>query len=180
MATLFVNASYVKRFTPLGDTVDENSVMPAIMVAQDRQIMPILGTDLYNKLVSDIDGDTVSGAYTTLLKDYISPCLAQFAFCELAYTIRLRFANNTVTVGDSEQGQAATIADIKLAVEKSEGIAAFYRQRIIDYLVYNKSSFPEYTSNTGADLQPTRNNYFQGLNVYETKVSKFPKGTFDS
>ena len=49
--------------------------------------------------------------------------------------------------------------------------AEFYRQRCIDYLRNNSSSFPEYTSNTGADLDPTTRNYYAGINL-DTNVTR--------
>lgn len=180
MATLFTSESYVKRFTAIGSTMDESALMPHILVAQDRHIMPVLGTDLYDSLVSKVGAGSVTSQYSTLLDKYIAPCLAHYSFIEAAYTMRLRFANNSVTLVDSEAGQSASVADIKLAVERAEGIAAFYKQRLIDYLVNNTDLFSEYMTNSGADLQPTRNNYFQGLNIYAERTNKFPPGTLDS
>ena len=49
--------------------------------------------------------------------------------------------------------------------------AEFYRQRAIDYLRDNTSSFPEYSSNTGADLDPTTRNYYAGINL-DTNVPR--------
>jgi hypothetical protein len=43
--------------------------------------------------------------------------------------------------------------------------AEFYRQRLIDYIRNNQSSFPEFSTNSGADLDPTTNNYFAGINL---------------
>ena len=43
--------------------------------------------------------------------------------------------------------------------------AEFYRQRAIDYLQNNSGSFVEYTSNSGADLDPTTRNYYAGINL---------------
>lgn len=165
---LFISPAKVKRDTALGSTVDEDLLTPYIRIAQDRHIYPALGTDLYEKLESDIIGDSVSGAYQTLLNEYIQPALAQFVFVEVGYVMRLRFANNAVVIANSEVGQAAGTNDIKLVMERTQDIAMFYRQRMIDHLTHNVSSFPEYNSNTGADLHPSSDNYFQGLNVNRT------------
>ena len=43
-----------KKDTALGGSVDDNLIMPYILLAQDMYILPILGTDLYNKLKTDI------------------------------------------------------------------------------------------------------------------------------
>ena len=168
MATLYISASLLKRDTALGSTVDDNLLQPYIRIAQDRWILPALGTQLDDKLKSDIAQDTLTGDYQTLVEDYISPALVQLTFAEVAYVVRLRFANNSVTIGSSEQGGSASMSDIRKVVEQSQEIGMFYRERLIEYLTFNSGSFPEYTSNTGADLSPSRRNYFGGLNVYPT------------
>jgi len=165
----FVSPARVKRDTALGSTVDENLIHPFIQIAQDRHIWTALGTRLYEALQTKVSGDTVSGAYQTLLEDYIQPALTQFVFVELLYVMRLRFSNNSITVADSEVGTSASTSDIKLVKEQASSIAMFYRQRLVDYLCDNSESFPEYTANTGSDLSPSTRNYFGGLNLYPRK-----------
>ena len=166
MATLYISSTLLKRDTALGSTVDDNLLQPYIRIAQDRWILNALGTQLDTYLKEQIDADTVTGAYQTLLEDYIQPALVQLSFVEVAYVVRLKFANNSVIVNSSEQGQAASMSDIRKVVEQSTEIGMFYRERLIEYLSFNSSSFPQYTQNTGADLTPSRRNYFGGLNVY--------------
>jgi hypothetical protein len=165
----FVSPARVKRDTALGSTVDEDIIHPYIQIAQDRHIWTALGTKLYDKLKDDIAGvagATLTGAYKTLVEDYIQPALVQFVFVELAYVVRLRFSNNSITIADSEVGSQASVDDVRLVKEQTESIAMFYRQRMIDYLCDNTSSFPEFSSNTGSDLSPSSRNYYGGLNVY--------------
>ena len=73
---------------------------------------------------------------------------------------------NSVITNSSEQGQPSSTTDIKRVVEQSQEIGMFYRERLIEYICFNASSFPQYVSNTGADVSPSRRNYFGGLNVY--------------
>jgi hypothetical protein len=73
---------------------------------------------------------------------------------------------------DSEQSTAATYDDLKPLMDQALDMAQFYRQRIIDYLCDNISSYPEYSSNSGSDLTPTSNNYTQGLNVDDVYMDK--------
>lgn len=162
----FVSPTRVKRDTALQSTVDESVIRPFIQIAQDRHIWPALGTKLYEFLKDEIKLDRLSGNYLTLVNDYIVPCLSQFVFMELAYVMRLRFSNNSITIANSEVGSSASVQDIKLVKEQAESIAMFYRERLVDYLTYNTELFPEYQTNTGADLQPSKRNYFQGINVY--------------
>ena len=181
--TLFISATRLKKDTALGGSVDDNLIMPYILLAQDMNILPVLGTDLYEKLKSDVQGGSLTGAYKTLVETYIQPALVQFAFSTLAPYLRLRFSNNSVVVmGATEQSSSATYDDIKPLMDTATDAAEFYRQRLIDYIRNNQSSFPEFSTNSGADLDPTTNNYFAGINLdvnvpRSNRVKSFLQGT---
>ena len=167
--TLYISSTRLKKDSALGGSVDDNLIMPYILLAQDMNILPILGTDLDAKLKTEIQAGTLANQYKTLVETYIQPALVQFAFSTLAPYLRLRFSNNSVVVmGATEQSSSATYDDIKPLMDTATDAAEFYRQRMIDYLRNNSSSFPEYTSNSGADLDPTTNNYFAGIQLEPT------------
>ena len=164
--TLYISASRIKKDTALGGSVDDNIIMPYILLAQDMFILPILGTDLDTKLKADIQGGSLTGDYKTLVETYIQPSLVQFAFAELAPFLRLRFVNNAIVImGANDQSSSASFEDIKPLMDRAKDAAEFYRQRLIDYIRNNTSSFPEYNTNTGADLDPTTRNYYAGMNL---------------
>ena len=164
--TLYISSTRIKKDTALGGSVDDNIIMPYILLAQDMFILPVLGTDLDAKLKAEIQAGSLSGAYKTLVETYIQPALVQFAFTELAPFLRLRFVNNSVVVmGDTDTGSSATYEDIRPLMDRSKDAAEFYRERLIDYIRNNTSSFPEYSTNSGADLDPTTRNYYAGINL---------------
>ena len=164
--TLYISSTRLKKDSAIGGSVSDDLIMPYILLAQDMSILPILGTDLDAKLKSDIQGSSLTGAYKTLVETYIQPALVQFAFVSLVPYLRLRFVNNAVVVmGATDQSASATYDDLKPVMDTATDAAEFYRQRCIDYLRNNSSSFPEYSSNTGADLDPTTRNYYAGINL---------------
>ena len=164
--TLYISANRLKQDTAIGQSVDDNLIMPYILLAQDMNILPILGTDLDNYLKINIIADTLPADYTTLLRDYIQPALVQFAFVSLVPYLRLRFVNNAVVVmGATEQSSSATYEDLRPVMDTATNAAEFYRQRLIDELTINNSLYPQYNTNTGSDLSPTTNNYYAGLNL---------------
>ena len=164
--TLMISATRLKKDTALGGSVDDNLIMPYILLAQDMYILPILGTDLDAKIKTEIQAGSLAGDYKTLVETYIQPALVQFAFAELAPFLRLRFVNNSVVImGDTDTGSSATYEDLSPIISRSQDAAEFYRQRAIDYLRDNTSSFPEYSTNSGADLDPTTRNYYAGINL---------------
>lgn len=180
--TLYISATRLKKDTALGGSVDDNLIMPYILLAQDMHILPILGTDLDAKLKNLIQTSNLADNYEILVETYIQPALVQFAFSTLAPYLRLRFSNNSVVVmGATEQSSSATYDDIKPLMDTATDAAEFYRQRAIDYLQNNSSLFPEYTSNSGSDLDPTVANYFSGIQLEPTlpksnKLKNFLQG----
>jgi len=167
--TLYISATRLKKDSAIGGSVDDDLIMPYILLAQDMNILPILGTDLDAKLKSDIQGGSLTGAYKTLVEDYIQPALVQFSFVSLVPYLRLRFVNNAVVVmGATDQSSSASYEDLEPVMNTATDAAEFYRQRCIDYLRNNTSSFPEYTSNSGSDLDATTANYFAGIQLEPT------------
>jgi hypothetical protein len=173
--TLFISTDRLKRDSALGGSVDDNLLLPYILMAQDRYILPILGTDLTNKLISDIQGSSLTGNYLTLLQTYIQPALVQFAFATVLPFLRLRMVNNSVVTMSSEQGSSVAHEDLKPLINASMDQGEFYRERLIDFIQNNTSSFPEYSSNTGSDLTPTTQNYYAGLNLDTAPLSNKAK-----
>jgi hypothetical protein len=47
-------------------------------------------------------------------------------------------------------------------IEKERSIAEHYTRRFIDYMSFNQSSFPEYNTNSNADMHPDKQADFGG------------------
>lgn len=163
--TLFISTNRLKKDSSLGGSVDDDLLLPYILMSQDRYILPVLGTDLYNKLISDVNNDTLTGNYLTLLQTYIQPALVQFSYAVILPFLRLRMVNNAIVTMSSEQGGSVSHEDLKPLINSAMDMGEFYRERLIDYIRNNTGLFPEYSTNTGADLNPTTQNYYAGLNL---------------
>lgn len=162
--TLLISATTLKNNTTISESVDDNLIHPVILLAQDRYILPVLGTDLFDKLKTEVEG-TPAGAYLTLLKDYVSKTLCQFTLATLYPQLRLRATKHSVVEMNNEQGSSAGHDDIQRLVDDALDMGQFYRKLMIDYVNNNTSSFPEFSSNTGADLSPTSRNFYSGINM---------------
>lgn len=167
--TLLISSDSLKRTTTISASVDDNLIHPVILLAQDRYILPVLGTDLFEKLKTEVEG-TPAGNYETLLKEYVQKCLCQFTLATLYPVLRLRAVRHSVVQMDNEQGTSVSFDDIEPLISSALDMGEFYRERLIDYLTENSSLFPEYSSNTGADMSPTTRNYYSGINM-DTNVN---------
>jgi hypothetical protein len=70
---LFVNPQDLMDNTILSGDVDVDKLKPIILETQLKSIEELLGTELYDKIVTDIEGDVLTGLYETLFNDYIIP-----------------------------------------------------------------------------------------------------------
>jgi|TARA_R100001086_G_scaffold197326_3_gene113861 hypothetical protein len=172
---LLISAETLKQNTTISQSVDDNLIHPVIMLAQDKYMLPVLGTDLFEKLKTEVSG-TPAGNYLILLKDYVSKSLCQYTLATLYPLLRLRATNHSVVQMNNEQGSSATYDDIQPLIDSAIDMGQFYRERMIDYLTNNESLFPEYSSNTGADMSPTTRNYYSGINMDTTINDKKLKG----
>ena len=41
----------------------------------------------------------------------------------------------------------------------------YYTERMIEYVTNNTTDFPEYNTNSGAEISPDRNAYYNGMNL---------------
>jgi len=159
---LFITTSDIAKFTALNGNVDVDKYTQFIKIAQDVHLQNYLGTDLFNKINDDIVASTLASPYTTLVTNYIKNVLIHWAMVEYlpfaAYTI----ANKGVYKHLSENAQSVEKNEVDFLVEKERDIAEHYTQRLIDYLCNNSSDFPEYNTNSGADMTPDKDTNFSG------------------
>jgi len=86
MATaLFIKPIDLKRNSIIDGSVDVDKFIGFVKIAQEIHIRNYLGTDLYNKISTDIlgtGGASLTGNYLTLVNTYIQPMLIHFAMVD--------------------------------------------------------------------------------------------------
>jgi hypothetical protein len=164
MATaLFIKRQDLVKNTALSGNVDTDKFIQFIKLAQEIHVRNYLGTDLYNRISSDIIADTLTGDYLSLVNDYIQPMLIHFAMSEYlpfaAYTV----ANGGVFKHTSENSQLPEKEEIDQLTAKERDYAEYYTNRFIEYMSFNaQSKFPEYYTNNNEDIYPDKDALFNG------------------
>ena len=162
---LFISENKIKDSTAIGGNVDNEFLLPYIKVAQKKYIETKLGTDLFEALQTKITAGTLTGAYQTLVDDYIQDALVHWSFYEALPFLRYKVMNNNVVSKTAENSTPLTREEAQDLREEIRNTAEFYTERLIDYIKNNTASFPEYTTNTGADVSPDTVNYYSGMNL---------------
>ena len=162
---LFISEEKLKDSTAINLNVDVNLLLPYVRQAQKLYVEPKLGTDLYEKLKSEITAGTLAGAYKTLVDDYIGDMLPNWAFYHAITFLRFKIENGNIYSKTSETGTALSTEEAQHLREEVRNTAEYYTERMIDYVTNNTASFPEYSTNSGSDVNPDRNAYYNGMNL---------------
>ena len=159
---LLISRNDIVKFTALNGNIDTDNFIQWIKVAQDIHIQNYTGTNLLDKIKTDIINNTLAGNYLTLTTLYLKPMLIHWAMVEYlpfsAYTI----ANKGVFKHTSENATSVEKNEVDFLVEKERMIAQNYTERFITYINFNNSLFPEYSTNSNADMFPSTQNNFTG------------------
>lgn len=151
---LLINVDYVKKLTPLAQSVDENYIKSAMYIAQDKWVQPILGDSLMRKIKEDTADSSITGVYLTLRDEHIAKVIVWWTMVELAPNLLYKFDNGTIQTRISEDAQPVTATDMKEMTNRFRDNANSYSTRLKEYLCANSSSFPEYSNNVWPDRSP--------------------------
>ena len=187
MAVIFISEQALKDNSIINENVDMKVLLPTIKLAQEKFMLPILGTGLYNEIKTQVSAATVSVLNKTLLDDYIQPALIWWIMAEAPMPLTYKFMNKSVATRSSENASAASLNDLLKLEERFKDNAEWYSQRITNYLLENSTSYPLYLSpGNGIDtIVPKRTMYSTGMYLGSTINKNLPfsdrfQGNIDS
>ena len=151
---LLVTTTDIKQFTMVDGNVSNDKFIQFIEIAQDIHIQNILGTDLLEKIQSDITGSSLTGNYLTLT-NLVKPCLVYYAFFEYLHWAGYTLKNKGLFKHTAEAAVVVDRAELGDLLGKAKNYAESYAIRLKDYLCEKGSStFPELDTNDNEDVDP--------------------------
>ena len=166
---LFITRNDIIKNTPLGGAIDADALLPFVRTAQEKYLLNLLGTVLYNKIQDDIEaGDSFTGIYETLVQDYIKPTIIWYSCVEYIPFSAVSFKSNGAVKHISETSVSPGKNEVDYLLSKALDNAGYYSTRLQDYLLANSSNIPEYLESVGDSTQiyPDQSNqYFGGIEL---------------
>ena len=166
---LFISEEKLKDSTAISLNVDVQLLLPFVKQAQKLYVETKLGTKLCDKLKSLIVAGTVdlpvNVNYKRLLDEFIGEMLPNFALYHAIPFLRFKVENGNIYSKTSETGNAMSTEEAQSLRSEVVNTGEYYMQRMIEYICNNTSFFPEYSTNTGADVDPDTNSYYAGMNL---------------
>jgi hypothetical protein len=159
---LFISVAELKKKSIIDGNVDSDKILQFVEVAQDTHIQNYLGTDLYNKLQSEIVAGTLSGNYLSLLNDYIKPMLIWYSQATILPFLLFQVKNGGVYKHSSENSETINKDELDYIIQRTRDNAEFYTKRFLDYICANSTLFPEYLTNSNGDMYPDKDVNYSG------------------
>jgi len=175
MTTTFIlSEAKFRQFTDVNDMLDTALIKNAIREAQDIHLQRIIGTQLYEKILSDIDSSSLAGVYKTLVDSYIQDFLLYAAYYESLEAIYIRPRNNgllTPTGGENSIEVDRSMFNVKR--QSVENKMEFYAEKLSQYISEEEASFPELNTNNKAyEQNPDYSSQYRSPIVFSRNVKQ--------
>jgi hypothetical protein len=146
---LFILPSVVKDRMGLHTNVDDKLVVPEIKAAQDMYIRPLLGSILFDKMLTDVN--TLSGKYKDLFEQFIIDALCNYVMAELPEALNYQYWNKGVATKNTQESSTPSLTDMYTIVGKYRKRAEHYANAARLFILANVTQLPEYHAAGGVD-----------------------------
>jgi hypothetical protein len=168
---LFITRNDIIKNTPLQGSIDADRLLNFVRTAQDKYILNLLGTVLFDKLqlvIANGTFNTLGPAYQDLMKEHIKPTLIWYACVEYIPFSSVQFKSEGAVRHETETAKSVTKNDVDYLLQKAMNNADYYATRMQNYLISYSNQIPEYLESVGNQTQifPDMGNaYFGGINL---------------
>jgi hypothetical protein len=140
--TLIIRPSEVTEMTPLGGNIDIDKILPIIYDVQITVIEPLLGTNLFNKIILDIENENLQGDYLILYNDYLKPILRHQIFAEYVEIASYSIDNGGIFKHQPTDSQIVDKSEVQYLAQTQRTKAQMYIDRAQRYLC--NTNIPEF------------------------------------
>jgi len=195
--TFLISEQFLRTYTDINNNIDTELIKNAIRESQDIGLQAIVGTLLYQKLVTLVDSGDINNEenanYKTLLTDYIQDYLIYASYWYSLDAIYLRSRNNGLIKpmgGENSEGVERELYNLKR--QSIENKMSYYAERLTKYIIEEQGLYPEINnSNKLYEQNPNYNNKYKngfvfrkspftsimeraGIPIYDARYKQYP------
>lgn len=162
---LFIQPSEITKTTVLGGNVDIDKYQFCIYDTQITFIEPLLGTELYDKIIADVTATTITGDYETLYDEYVKPITKNEALAKYIEVSSYMLDNGGLFKHQPDNAEIVDKDEAQFLAGKYHAIAQMYVQRFEKWIC--KNPLDEYKTsqddvNASKYMKATGGFYFGG------------------
>ncbi len=144
---LLISEDYIKSNSTLNDNCFGKWLLPTIRESQEINLQNILGSNLFNKIMSLIENNTIRNVenmgYKALLDEQIRPYLLYQVQANLIPYINFKLGNIGSVVSNDEHIQTLSQGNLELLQNNFQNKADFYARRLQQYILDKADSLKE-------------------------------------
>lgn len=179
--TLLITQDYLINNSIMDANIDYDKIKTFIEDIQDDYIEPLIGTDLYDEIIEQIEASPVepftklSAANKYILDKYICKIITRYVLKELSLVSKFRVTNSGVQVRSSDDSQSADTTDVFKMSDYWKNKAESKKKRLLDYLNANRATYPKYgTKDALNSLLPQKDGYSIDMYLPDSNCSTDP------
>lgn len=154
-----ISHAYLKDRSIIDDNVDMKKLNPTIEDVQLLKIKSLLGSDLYELIVSQASAGTLTTDNKYLLDEHILRIMTNYIVSESTDILKYRFMNKGVLSKSPDGSQNTDLRELQYLSDKYSNIAESYADAMIKYIDANPGKYPAYLTNSGVDKIRPRGAY---------------------
>ena len=162
---LLISEKTIKENSLVSNNVDGKYIQNAIRTAQDISLQPIIGQKLFERLCEGVSKQNLTELETELISTYIQPVLLNAVMSDLVLQLSYKFRNiGTVQTTDTNI-MMPSLNELQYIREDYNMKAAFYMNRLSDFLEANCTKFKQYPGCECGKLKANKKAYKMNLTL---------------
>ena len=157
MATkLYISPAQVKKTTILGGNIDVDKFNFCIESVQITIIEPLLGTELYDKINTDFNANTLVGDYLTIFDEFIFPITKHESTAQYLNIAQYNVTNVGIFKHSPADSEVVGREEVSALAEVYHNNAQMYIQRFNKWICNNTiTEYKTYQDEVNADKNLT-------------------------
>lgn len=130
----------------INNNIDNDYIKYNIELAQKKWLRPLLGFGLYNQILLEVSGGTISGntADYIIYNDYLKMILALTTHQRLVSSMSYQLENNGLRIKISEVSNSTEMATQNYIKNNIQNDIDFFKAELVEYICNNRSDYPLY------------------------------------
>lgn len=134
---LFITPQEMTSSTILSGNTDTDKYLFCILQAQITTIEPLLGTELYEKIKTDIENNTLTGLYSELYTDFIKPIAKNEALAQYIEIASYMVDNGGIYKRSGDNVEVVEKEEVQFLAGKYKSLAQMYVGRFNKWICKN-------------------------------------------
>jgi len=134
---LFVTPQECASNTILSGNIDIDKFVFCIANVQLTTIEPLLGTELYDKIISDIEDESLTGLYLELYNDFVRPITKNESVAQFIEIASYLVDNGGIYKHSADGKEVVDKQEVQFLAGKYKSLAQMYVQRFNKWICKN-------------------------------------------